>query len=166
MNTLAQEFFGHGLKDLSKMMVGIDSHMDRLMKTADVAKNISTFPPYNIIRSGENSYRIELAVAGFQEEEIDIELDDGNLIIKGETKETDKHLEEVYLFKGIANRSFKRTFILDEYIEVKEASLVNGMLIIHLEKIVPEHLKPRKIAVTGSSNVVEKNSEKELLLES
>lgn len=141
-------FGGPGFKDVNRFMVGIDDQMNRLNRVANMVKSTaSNFPPYNIIRHGENDYRIEIAVAGFSEKDIDIEVNDGHLNIRGEAETLPEQESEEYLFKGIAKRSFSRSFVLDEHIEVRDASMVNGMLIIELVRIIPEHMKPRKIEV-------------------
>lgn len=124
--------FGPGFKDFDKYFVGFNDHVDRLSKLGEeVAKNLPSYPPYNVKKTGENSYVVELAVAGFAKTEIDIELDGDKLVIKGSTSEDES--ENDYIFKGIANRAFTRTFSLMDSIEVKNAELLNGMLKVYLE---------------------------------
>ncbi|NCZ71652.1 MAG: hypothetical protein EBY80_16135, partial [Actinobacteria bacterium] len=106
-------------------------------------KHTHTFPPHNIIRLNENQYMVELAVAGFARQDIDITFEDNKLIVSGKTEDDNSN----FLFKGIANRAFTRTFFLDDTIEINDAAMMNGMLKIALEKIIPEHKKPKKIAV-------------------
>lgn len=138
--------FGH-LKDFDKFFVGFDDQFSKLAKLHDdLTKNIPNYPPYNIRKTGENTYTIEMAVAGFGQGEIDIELDGGKLIIRGNTSNEDS-AEGNYLFKGIANRAFTRSFAIDDQIEVKDAELFNGMLKVMLERIIPDHKKPKKIEV-------------------
>lgn len=142
---LGKIVFGPALKDFDKFFVGFDDQFNRMAKLHDdLTKNIPNYPPYNIRKTDENTYVIELAVAGFSKSEIEIELADGKLIVRGNTGSED---DSDYLFKGIANRAFTRSFALDEQIEVKDAELFNGMLKVFLERIIPEHKKPKKIAV-------------------
>lgn len=155
--------FGSAFKDMDKFFVGFDDTFNRIAKIHDdITKNIPNYPPYNIKKTGDNTYVIEVAVAGFAKQDIEIELDDNKMIIKGSVQS--QEAEENFLFKGIANRAFTRTFALDDQIEVKDAGMLNGMLKIALERIVPEHKKPKKIEVKDSSNVTTK-SEKKLLVE-
>lgn len=128
-NTLSM--FNPTFKDFDKYFVGFDDHVTKLNKfSQEVAKNLPTYPPYNIRKNSENSYTVELACAGFGKSDIDIEMEGDKLIIRGNTIEES---EDNYLFKGIANRAFTRTFTLMDNIEVKNAELVNGMLKIFLE---------------------------------
>ena len=137
-----------GTKDLDKFFVGFDDQFNRLAKMHDdVTKNIPNYPPYNIRKNGENSYTIEIAVAGFAETEIDIEIDGGKLVVKGNVDAATEALEDNFLFKGIATRAFTRAFAIDDHIEVKNAELFNGMLKIALERLVPEEQKPKKVKV-------------------
>ena len=139
--------FGPGFKDFDKFFVGFEDTAKQLQTLhADLTKNIPNYPPYNIRKNDENHYTIELAVAGFGESEIDIEIDGGKLIVKGNVAtETDESND--YLFKGIATRAFTRAFAIDDHIEVKNAELFNGMLKIALERLVPEEQKPKKVPV-------------------
>ena len=145
-----------GTKDIDKFFVGFDEQWNRLQKLHDdVAKNIPNYPPYNIRKNDENHYTIEIAVAGFGQQDIDIEMADGKLIVRGELK-TDEQND--FLFRGIANRAFTRAFVLNDEVEVKDAEMINGMLKIFLERLIPEHKQPKKI-------VVRSRSEKKLLTE-
>jgi molecular chaperone IbpA len=106
-----------------------------------------TYPPYNIERTGEDAYRISMAVAGFSEDDISIEAHRNVLTIKGEKgEEQDKEGSEL-LYRGIAARSFERRFQLADHVEVKGAELKNGLLHIELKRNIPEEMKPRKIAI-------------------
>ena len=128
-------------KDFDKFFVGFDDHVTRLQKLgSEVAKNIPNYPPYNIKKTGENSYVVELACAGFSKTEIDIELDGDKLVISGNTTEDTND----YIVKGIANRAFTRTFSLMDNIEVKNAELINGMLKVYLEG---QHQLAKKIKI-------------------
>lgn len=152
--------FGPGFKDFDKYFVGFEDQFNKLSKIHDdLTKNIPNYPPYNIKKTGENTYVIELAVAGFGKQDIEIELADGKLLVKGHTAD---NTDENYLFKGIANRAFTRSFALNDQIEVQDAEMINGMLKIFLERIIPEHRKPKKIEVKDNA---QKKSSKQMLTE-
>lgn len=143
--------FGPAFKDFDKFFVGFDEQFTKMQKLHDdITKNIPNYPPYNIRKTGENSYTIELAVAGFAQNEIDIEIDGGKLIVKGNVTSQDQ--EDNFLFKGIATRAFTRAFAIDDQIEVKDAELFNGMLKIFLERLIPEEKKPKKVAVKSKDS--------------
>ena len=136
--------FGPGFKDFDKFFVGFEDSAKQLQTLhADLTKNI----PYNIRKNDENSYTIEIAVAGFGESEIDVTIDGGKLIVKGNVDAATEALEDNFLFKGIATRAFTRAFAIDDHIEVKNAELFNGMLKIALERLIPEEQKPKKVKV-------------------
>lgn len=122
--------------------VGIDRLLDSMMNRLDA--NNTGYPPYNVIRLSEDSYRIEVALAGFAEKEIDITVKDGFLMITAE--KTDEAVTE-YLYKGIGCRSFSKSFQLSDYVEVVGATFSNGILTVALERHMPEAMKPRKIAI-------------------
>lgn len=147
-----KDVFGRDLfKDFDKMYVGFDDQFNKMAKIHDdLTKSIPNYPPYNIKKTGDNTYVIEVAVAGFAKQDIEIELVDGKMLIKGNVHSNDADTMENFLFKGIANRAFTRTFALDDKIEVKEAEMFNGMLKVFLERIIPEHKKPKKIEVKDS----------------
>ena len=151
-------------KDFDKFFVGFDEQFNRLAKMHDdITKNIPNYPPYNIKKTGDNTYLIEVAVAGFAKQDIEIELVDGKMIVTGKTHSDD---DNSFLFRGIANRAFTRTFALDDQVEVKDAEMFNGMLKIFLERIIPEHKKPKKIDVRDTSETTKSSKKsKELLLE-
>ena len=143
--TQLPSIFGQ-LKDLDKFFVGFDEQFNRMQKLHDdLTKNIPNYPPYNIRKTGDNTYTIEMAVAGFGQSEIDIEIDGGKLIVRGNVNADNESND--YVFKGIATRAFTRSFAIDDQIEVKDAELFNGMLKIALERLVPEEKKPKKVAV-------------------
>lgn len=134
------------LPSLQRFAVGFDPLLNALTRTAGTT-NSSNYPPYNIVKQGENLYTVEVAVAGFEESELDVEVVDGELIIKGENKRnTDDTV--TYLHQGIAARAFLRTFALAENVEVRGATVKNGILTVALEHVVPESAKPKKIAIT------------------
>lgn len=137
--------FGDTFKDFDKFFVGFDDQIRQMQKLHDdVTKNIPNYPPYNIRKVDDTHYVIEMAVAGFGQNEIDIEIDGGKLVIKGNVSQEN---EDNFLFKGIANRAFTRSFALNDQIEVKDAELFNGMLKIALERLIPEEKMPKKVPV-------------------
>ncbi|MCL6706571.1 Hsp20 family protein [Pseudomonas sp. R2.Fl] len=107
------------------------------------------YPPYNIERTGENTYRITMAVAGFDETELSIEAHAHVLTVKGEKTEEDKAEQSEFLYRGIAKRAFERRFQLADHVEVQNASLKNGLLHIDLLRNIPEAMKPRRIAIAS-----------------
>ena len=123
--------------------VGFDSMFDRLFGNNHRLETASSFPPYNIRKDGEEKYTIEMAVAGFSQEDLEIELKEGVLTVKSKSEKEEKE----YLHRGIARRAFSRNFTLSDDIVVKGADLVNGMLTIALERIVPEEKKSRLIEI-------------------
>ncbi len=136
-------------KDFEKLFVGFDEQFGRLAKLhADLTKQITNYPPCNVRKVDDTHYVIELAVAGFGKQDIDVEMEDGKLVVTGKTQ-ADTTPDENYLFRGIANRGFTRAFVLNDRVEVQNAELVNGMLRIALERLVPEAAKPKKVAVKG-----------------
>ena len=129
----------------SPFFVGFERIHDRMNQFNDtLSKNVPSYPPYNIHKD-DDQYIIEMAVAGFTEDDIDIEIQDDVLKVVGSASTSTN--SSSYLHRGIANRGFTRNFNLAETIEVKSASLVNGMLQICLENIVPENKKPRKVNI-------------------
>lgn len=144
--------FGPGFKDADKFFVGFDEQFNRMQKLHDdLTKNIPNYPPYNIKKTSDTTYVIEVAVAGFAKQDIEIELDGDRLVVRGNTETDQADSTSAFLFKGIANRAFTRSFALDDQIEVKDAELLNGMLKVFLERIVPESKKPKKIEVKSKS---------------
>jgi molecular chaperone IbpA len=147
---------------MSKNMIGSDRLFDSLAKTTEaVTKATVTYPPYNIKKIDENKYVIELAVAGFSKQDLEITLEDGKLIIDGKTTldtAIGDGVNQTFLFKGISERPFKRMFTLADTIEIKNADLINGMLKIWLENVIPETKKPKKINIgdAPSSELVDK----------
>lgn len=126
--------------------VGFDRLFDVLDRQFANSPSSGGYPPYNIIKTSEDSFQIEIAVAGFHEDEIDITVKDHVLTVQGDQRPADEPVD--YLHKGISNRSFVRTYTLGEHMEVKAATVHNGLLVIDLEREVPEEAKPKKIAIT------------------
>ena len=140
------------LAPLYRSTVGFDRLFSMLDQAAGYDNSGSSYPPYNIERTGENAYRITLAVAGFAEPEISIEAKQNTLTIKGDKPtKTDEKKGEV-LYQGIAARAFERVFQLAEHVEVRGALLENGLLHVDLVREVPEAAKPRQIRI-GNGNV-------------
>lgn len=128
---------------------------DRLFSKLDSLGQLDTtqaYPPYNIERTGEDAYRITMAVAGFGEGEIAIEAHGNSLTVKGEKAEEKAEDGVEVLFRGIAARAFERRFQIADHVEIKAATLKNGLLYIDLKRNVPEELKPRKIAINASND--------------
>lgn len=139
--------FGDSLfKDFDRFYVGFDDHVAKMAEVhKEFVKNIPGYPPYNIRKVGENKYQIEMAVAGFGKQDLDIEIADSKLIIKGSAASTQEDAD--YMFRGIGTRAFTRTFAIDDHVEVQSAELVNGMLKVFLEKLIPEEKKPKKVNI-------------------
>jgi len=139
------------LTPLYRSTVGFDRVFD-LLDAAGKAE-CGGYPPYNIERLDENDYRITLAVAGFGEDDLDIEVRENTLTIKGVRSDAEEGRS--FLYRGIAGRSFERQYQLAEHVKIAGASLVNGLLNIDLQREIPEAKKPRKIAINGgeASNV-------------
>ena len=134
---------------------------DRMMSVLDAAQKNATadsYPPYNIEKTGEDSYQITVAVAGFGPSDLDVEVRDGQLVIvgNGATEEQDNQ----FLHRGIARRAFERRFQLADHVEVKSADLVDGLLKVDLVREIPEAMKPRKIDIQSSGKVIEDQSAK------
>ena len=132
---------------------------DRLFSTLDqlggVESSVPSYPPYNIARTGENAYRISVAVAGFTDADLSIETKESRLTIRGERKSNDEEKTGEVLYKGIAGRTFERGFQLADHVQVKGASLENGLLHVDLVREIPEAMKPRAIPIASSSKRLE-----------
>jgi len=136
---------------LYPQFVGFDqlfNELERLVEGSHQTRNTS-FPPHNIIKVDDNRYIVEMAVAGFGEDEVSVEIQDGTLIVKGE--KSDK-TEVNYVYRGIGTRSFTKSIRLNDTIEVRGAQFKDGILKIGLENIIPEHKKPRKVEFTKEIN--------------
>ena len=130
---------------------------DRLVRLVDRDDTVPSYPPYNIEKTGEDSYRVTLAVAGFSPEEIDVAVHENSLLVTGKAKKEEENVR--YLHRGIARRAFERRFSLADHIKVVGAKLVNGMLQIDLAREVPEEMKPRNIAIVAEQpEVLEKKA--------
>ena len=130
---------------LNRALIGFDTMFDQLERRfANQVQN--NYPPHNVIRYTENTYAIEIAVAGFSKEEITVEVDQDQLIVRGVQKAVDADGKE-YLHRGLASRDFEQAYTLAEYMEIRDAEVKDGMLIINIERVVPEALKPRQITI-------------------
>ena len=136
------------LTPLFRSTVGFDRFADMLDSISQFDSGV-TYPPYNIERTSENHYRISLAVAGFAEKDLLVEVKEGVLSVQGKRDGDKDGTQTRYLHQGIAGRAFERRFQLAENVEVKGAQLENGLLHIELERIVPEEKKPRRITIGG-----------------
>jgi molecular chaperone IbpA len=144
------------LAPLYRSTVGFDRLFSMLDQVSGFDNTGSTYPPYNIERTGETAYRITLAVAGFAENDISIEAKQNTLTIKGERQTKADEKKGEMLHQGIAARAFERVFQLAEHVQVTGAALENGLLHVDLVREVPEAMKPRQIAIgNGSPKVLE-----------
>jgi molecular chaperone IbpA len=134
--------------------VGFDRVFSTLDQLVGVDGSMPSYPPYNIARTGENAYRISVAVAGFTDADLSIEAKENTLTIRGQKQTTEAETANV-LYQGIAARTFERSFQLADYVQVKDASLENGLLHVDLVREIPEAMKPRAIPIAGSSKVLE-----------
>ena len=146
MNTLTTLDLPAFMNAAHRNFIGVDRLMDRM------ASNLSTpndqgYPPYNVVKLGDNNFVIELAVAGFGKDSINLTVQDSVLSIEG-SQETNDDDEANYLHKGISSRKFRRTFDLADYVEVTDATVKDGVLKVTLERHIPEELKPREIPVS------------------
>ena len=123
--------------------IGFNREMERL-SNVQLASRQTSYPPYDLVKIDDDNYKLSLAVAGFTKEDIDVSVDNGTLIVKGETAEAED-VEVVH--KGIASRKFTRTFALGEYMEVTGAALKDGLLNIDIERIIPEEKKPKTVKI-------------------
>jgi len=135
------------LNPLYRNSVGVDRLFDRLMHQMDTASS-TNYPPYNILKTGDNTYKIEVAVAGFTQGEVTVTVNEGNLIITGEKGETELPEGTSYEYQGISARRFIRTFTLADYVEVTDAVSKDGILTVTLERQIPEAMKPKTIVIT------------------
>ena len=135
---------------LYRSAVGFD-RLANLLESAARTSQETGWPPYNIETTGENAYRIEIAVAGFRPDELNIEVKENLLTVTGRKTANDDSGERTFLHRGLAERDFERRFQLADYVVVKGADLVNGLLSIDLARELPEALKPRRIEIGAGS---------------
>jgi molecular chaperone IbpA len=138
---------------LYRSTVGFDRMLSLLDQPGGVEGSVPSYPPYNIERTGENTYRISVAVAGFSQADLSIEAKENRLTIRGARQPKEKTAEVLYL--GIAARAFERSFQLADHVVVESASLDNGLLHVELVREIPEAMKPRTIPITSPSKLLE-----------
>lgn len=151
---MTNDIFSFNTSNFDKFFVGADKIIENLSRAHEAAaKAIPGYPPYNIAKVDDNKYVIEMAVAGFGKNNLEIELANSVLTVKGSTTVDEEPKEETnpvsYIYKGIADRAFTRKFTLADTVEIKNAELVNGMLKLWLENIIPESKKPKKINISS-----------------
>ena len=132
---------------LHRHSIGFDRLFDELTRTWSNSTG-NNYPPHNVVKLDDTHFVIEVAVAGFKQDEIDVELQDGVLTVKGERTKVEEENKPEYLHKGISARNFTRTFTLAENVEVRGATVENGILAVALELVVPEEKQPKKIQIT------------------
>lgn len=137
---------------LYRSTVGFD-RLFTMLDSLGQPDNGQTYPPYNIERTGENDYRVTVAVAGFAENELNIELKENTLTVKGEKQTKSEQKSGEVLYQGIAARAFERVFQLADFVQVKGATLENGLLHVDLVREIPEAKKPRQIAINGGKAI-------------
>jgi len=140
---------------LMRQSVGFDRFND-LFETmlSDKNERFDAYPPYNIEKSDEDHYRVVMAVAGFSDKDIDITVEGEQLTVSGKIVDETEDEDKIYLHRGIAARSFTRTFRLADHIQVKDADMKDGLLAIELERVVPEEKKPRMIPIKSAKTLL------------
>ncbi|WP_457093064.1 Hsp20 family protein [Microvirga sp. P5_D2] len=138
---------------LYRSTIGFDRMLSMLDQPGGVEGSVPSYPPYNIERTGENAYRISVAVAGFSQADLSIEAKENRLTIRGARQPKEKTSDVLYL--GIAARAFERSFQLADHVAVEGASLDNGLLHVELVREIPEAMKPRTISITSPSKLLE-----------
>ena len=141
----------YDLAPLFRTAIGFD-RLVRLMDTAQETAATPAYPPYNIERTGDESYRLTMAVAGFGQDDLEMTVKENTLVIAGRVK-AEQNKGEV-LYRGIAGRAFERRFVLADHIVVDGAELHNGLLHVGLKRVVPEALKPRRIEIGSNAQAV------------
>ncbi|WP_022707519.1 MULTISPECIES: Hsp20 family protein [Paracoccus] len=142
------------LTPLYRASIGFDRLADVMDRALSADVSAPTYPPYNIEKTGENAYRISIAVAGFAADDLNVEMRDGAVIVSARKAEEDE--ARTFLHRGIATRAFERKFTLADHVRVQGASHVDGMLHVDLVREIPEALKPRRIEISKETPRVEK----------
>jgi molecular chaperone IbpA len=130
---------------LSRALVGFDTMFDQLERRF-ASQNNNNYPPHNVIKTGDHTYAIEVAVSGFDKSEVIVEVDQDQLVIRGQRAREDED-EHEYLYRGLATRDFVKILTLAEHMQVGEAVIKNGILTVEIERVIPESLKPRQITI-------------------
>lgn len=125
--------------------IGIDSLFDRIVSQVDNSVAAGNYPPYNIIKVTDDHYKVQIAVAGFEQGDLEVNFQEGQLTVTGERREQD---DQAYLHRGISARRFSRSWPVGEYVEVEGAQVKNGILTVDLKRHLPESMKPKTIAIT------------------
>jgi molecular chaperone IbpA len=133
---------------LNRALVGFDKFFDDFENrfATQISQN---YPPYNIIKTGENTYEIQVAVSGFDKEDISVEVDQNQLTIKGKSATPNEAVSRHYLYRGLSSRDFTRNWTLADHIQVETGNIKNGVLTIYLKRVIPDSLLPRKIKISG-----------------
>ncbi len=149
-------------RPLMRQTVGFDRFNDLFENILNESHDkVDNYPPYNIEKLGDDEYRITMALSGFSIDDIEIILHDGELRISGKVNNKEDNENTTYLHRGIANRAFMRTFRLADYIQVTNAEMKDGMLVVSLERQIPEEKKPRMIPInSGSKKAIENGRSK------
>lgn len=152
----------YDLSPLYRSFVGLDRMASLIDSAASQNASQNSYPPYNVVQLSENAYRIELAVAGFSQSDLNIESHENVLSVSAsrEPAQSADNDEAQYLHRGIAERGFERRFQLADHVKVTQASLKHGLLVISLERKLPEALKPRQIAINDENLIASKPSGK------
>jgi molecular chaperone IbpA len=140
---------------LYRSTVGFDRLASMVDRAMSVDVNTNGYPPYNIEKTGENDYRISVAVAGFSDDEMSIEMRDGQLVISAKKAEAEDAVDVTYLHRGIASRAFEKRFHLADHVRAVGAKTENGILHVELVREVPEALKPRRIEIADGSKTID-----------
>jgi len=138
------------LSPFYRTSIGVDRLFDRIINQIDTAAS-NNYPPYNIVKTGDNTFELQLAVAGFREGEISITVKDGVCTVSGEQGERELPQGHEYFYQGISARRFVRSWPLGEYVEVRAAEMRDGILTVHLEQVLPESARPKNIAISYKS---------------
>ena len=146
MNGTITRFDTAALAHLNRALIGFDTLFNDIEHRSQA--NTVNYPPYNILKHDENTFEVQVAVAGFSEGEVEVSVKDGNLVMSGDKQPEAQIVGTEYLHQGISARRFIRTFSLADYVEVVDASSRDGILTVRLERKLPEAMKPKTIAIT------------------
>jgi molecular chaperone IbpA len=145
---MTQQLTRFDTNSLNRALIGFDKFFDTF-ETRFANQINSTYPPYNIVKHDEDSYELQIAVTGFDKDEISVEIDQQNLIVRGTHSQPQSDDDPIFLVRGLATRNFTRMWQLGEHMEVNEGRIKNGILSIGLKRIIPESFKPRLLKITA-----------------
>jgi molecular chaperone IbpA len=145
---MTQQQIRFDTNSLNRALIGFDKFFDTF-ETRFANQINSTYPPYNIVKHDEDSYELQIAVTGFDKDEISVEIDQQNLIVRGTHSQSQLDDDPIFLVRGLATRNFTRMWQLGEHMEVNEGRIKNGILSIGLKRIIPESFKPRLLKITA-----------------